>query len=45
MDKIKFEVDEDMPDGELLLRFPKGQKHKNVRIINIETGSSKNHKK
>ncbi len=45
MGKIKFEVDENMPDGELLLRFPKGQEHKNIRIINLEAVSHKTRKK
>lgn len=25
----------DMPDNEVLLKFPKGQGHKNIRIVNI----------
>ena len=32
---IKIELDENMPEDEILLRFPKGQKNKNIRIINI----------
>ncbi len=46
-DMVKLEVDENMPDGEVLLRFPKGQEHKNIRIINIGTDlgkKDKNHK-
>lgn len=32
---FKIENDEDMPDDEVLLKFPKGQEHKNIRIVNI----------
>lgn len=35
IDVFNVEADENMKDGELLLRFPKGQEHKNVLITNI----------
>lgn len=28
-------IDEDIPDNEALLKFPEGQEHKNIRIVNI----------
>lgn len=36
-DIFKIEIDEDMKPNELLLKFPKGQEHKNIRIVNIGT--------
>lgn len=32
---MRLEIDEKMPDGEALIKFPEGQEHKNVRIVNI----------
>ena len=32
---LECEPDENMPGGEILLRFPPGQEHKNFRIVNI----------
>lgn len=33
--KFKIEIDENMPNDEVLLKFPKGQEYKNFRIVNI----------
>ena len=37
-DLFEIEIDEEMSDNEVLLKFPEGQEYKNIRIINIGSG-------
>ncbi len=39
-DMFNLVVDEDMPDDEILFKFPEGQEHKNIRIINVNLGKT-----